>query len=405
MKKSLSLLVVFAVLLSCFSVHARAFAGVAPYFEDEVAAAQAAGLIPELLLDADLSQPITRAEFCHIALRAFEVLTGMPTVFHAQNYFTDTHDAAIDAAYVLGIVHGRGDGTFAPDSPITRIELFQMLYNLMLAIDYSVSIPAQDLPGYLSPFSDGAQVQSWGIEATSALLKLGLVNGVGDAVLDPTGYASRAQGLVLAMRLYAFDPQALSAEPAQDLPADETTDALPMPDLSALPDELFAVGYSRAKENYIFGGQNARYTSAAEAETHMVTFSVPVWNFDSSGQKVSTTRTVTVNKAIEPMVLAIFTEIYNGDERFPIYSLHSYAWRGGSSEHNYGLAIDINPTENYMIKNGIILSGELWQPGTNPYSIPLDGDVVQAFARYGFDWGGTAWRSNQDYMHFSYQGQ
>ena len=49
--------------------------------------------------------------------------------------------------------------------------------------------------------------------------------------------------------------------------------------------------------------------------------------------------------------------------------------------------------------------GSHWLPGEDPYSIPADGDVVRAFAKYGFAWGGNAWQSSQDYMHFSYFGE
>ena len=66
-----------------------------------------------------------------------------------------------------------------------------------------------------------------------------------------------------------------------------------------------------------------------------------------------------------------------------------------------GLAIDINPNENCEIRGGVITTGSYWKPGEDPYSIPADGDVVNAFKKYGFGWGGN-WRSVKDYMHFSY---
>ncbi|MDR3288347.1 MAG: M15 family metallopeptidase [Peptococcaceae bacterium] len=36
--------------------------------------------------------------------------------------------------------------------------------------------------------------------------------------------------------------------------------------------------------------------------------------------------------------------------------------------------------------------------------MPADGDVVRAFRQAGFVWGGDAWYSSHDYMHFSYLG-
>lgn len=51
---------------------ASAYTGVADYFTQEIQAADAAGVIPELLEDADLSQNITRREFCHVIVSAYD---------------------------------------------------------------------------------------------------------------------------------------------------------------------------------------------------------------------------------------------------------------------------------------------------------------------------------------------
>jgi hypothetical protein len=98
-------------------------------------------------------------------------------------------------------------------------------------------------------------------------------------------------------------------------------------------------------------------------------------------------------------------EIYKGKEKFPIKSVGGYNWRGdtSTSEHCIGLAIDINPNENYMIRGNQIVSGSFWKPGKNPYSIKADGDVVKAMEKYGFHWG--MWGDTRDYMHFSYFGR
>lgn len=128
---------------------------------------------------------------------------------------------------------------------------------------------------------------------------------------------------------------------------------------------------------------------------------------DGIDKKYAAQRTLTVNKAVAGMVQAVFKEIFEGKEKFPIYSVQGYAWRPETtSEHRWGLAIDINPNENYMVtKSGAIVAGTLWNPGNNPYSIPVKGDVVTAFNKHGFTWGGNAWKSSNDYMHFSYLGR
>lgn len=148
-----------------------------------------------------------------------------------------------------------------------------------------------------------------------------------------------------------------------------------------------------------------KYDSKEEADRHMVSITIDVWDFAADGvTKVTKQRTLIVHENIAPTVKQIFKEIYEGQERFPIKNVSGYTWRGESSnsEHCCGVAIDINWEENYLIDNGVIISGKLYQPGINPYSIPTDGEVARIMNKYGFKQG--IWGNRCDYMHFSYFG-
>jgi hypothetical protein len=146
------------------------------------------------------------------------------------------------------------------------------------------------------------------------------------------------------------------------------------------------------------------FQSSAEAAKNMTMVTIKVWDLDSSGKKVTRTKNLTVHKYIAEDVVAIFDEIYNGPEKFPIHSVSGYR-AGTSGEHSKGTAIDINPNENYEVySDGRVGTGSFWKPGQNPYSIPENGDAVKAFRAHGWGWGGTDWKSKKDYMHFSYFG-
>ncbi len=166
-------------------------------------------------------------------------------------------------------------------------------------------------------------------------------------------------------------------------------------------------GYDResyeARSRRIFGkNYYSGYSSAAEASSHMKTISIRVWDMNSAGIKYPKTVYLTVNEKIAPTVKQMFSEIFKSKERIPIHAIGGYSWRGGRSEHNEGLAIDINPVENYMIDDGVIQAGSFWSPKTNPYSIPLKCDMVKIMRKYGFYRG--FWGNRKDYMHFSYFG-
>ncbi len=144
-------------------------------------------------------------------------------------------------------------------------------------------------------------------------------------------------------------------------------------------------------------------TSKEEADKLMVQITVPIWKL-SNGKKVSSTATLTVHHEIAEKTKLVFEEIYNGKEQFPFKDIGAYYWRGGRTEHNSGTAIDLNSNENYCIYPDGRQIGSHWLPGEDPYSILPYGDVVRAFEKHGFTWGGDAWSSPNDYMHFSYLG-
>lgn len=170
--------------------------------------------------------------------------------------------------------------------------------------------------------------------------------------------------------------------------------------------------FASANETYadkaqrIFGSNYyQKYASEAEAKAHMSTFAIQVWDLGADRTtKVTKTKMITVNANIAETVKQIFKEIYESDEKFPIKNVGGYSWRGdaSTSEHCCGLAIDINWEENYMIDNGVIISGKYWKPGEDPYSIPLDCELVRIMEKYGFSRG--IWGNRMDYMHFSYFG-
>ena len=164
------------------------------------------------------------------------------------------------------------------------------------------------------------------------------------------------------------------------------------------------------KKIFVFG-EDEPYDDQSTARENQTQVTVPVWRLSSSGKKTESTATLTVHAALEDIIEQIFIEIFEGDEQFPIANIGGFAWRSNTrSEHRQGTAIDINWESNMeatINDDGTltITSGSHWTPDEDPLSIPADGDVVRAFKKYGFAWGGDAWTSKVDYMHFSFFGR
>lgn len=146
------------------------------------------------------------------------------------------------------------------------------------------------------------------------------------------------------------------------------------------------------------------YANADEAKPHMTTIKVPAWDIDASGEKYTRYFYLEIHENVAQIVAQIFDEIYALPEQVPIHSLGGYRW-DGKCEHSIGLAIDINPTENYYCTtDGTAVVGKYFKPGEDPYSIPVMGAVDQIFAKYGFK-RGIYWNCGyKDYMHYSYFG-
>lgn len=151
-----------------------------------------------------------------------------------------------------------------------------------------------------------------------------------------------------------------------------------------------------------------RFESAEVAEQYMTEIEIPVWLI-KNGEKVASTKFITVNSALADDVKAIFEEIYALPQKYPIKSVGGYCWRNSSSgrlsQHSFGTCIDINPNENYYVSaKGKVYSGSYWKPNEDPYSIAPGDGIIEIFAKYGWAWGGNAWSSSRDYMHFTYLG-
>lgn len=374
---------------------------------------------------------------------------------------SETHWAHADLtrAVALGILSGRTDGTLAPDAPLSWGEMLTMLargfYPEILPSGvadgghwalpaYSAALSTGMLAGAdFLPVSPGRLDEPLTRQDTAVLLDrlLREVKGLAPAVPSSenmaaadwdilpepyrapvlqcyartllTGYPdgrfggsevlTRATGAVLLLRcrtlLGMTDPSVSAPPPSTPPPVPPTPPANgPLTDLGCNDEKLVRL--------YGHAGQT-RYPSQSEAEVHMVAVTVPVWHLADDGSKSPSTLSFRVHSALAEEITAIFTEIFNDPEQFPIKDAGGYDWRGDSAkgEHNCGTAIDLNYNENYQIyTNGAVGAGSCWEPGVNPFSIPAQGSVVRIFKAHGFSWGGDAWPTNRDYMHFSYMG-
>ncbi|MDY3617813.1 M15 family metallopeptidase [Agathobaculum sp.] len=396
-----------ALLLTLFIPEAGALSGVSNWAQAGVNAAKSAGLEPAAFASLPAKSPVTRAEFCSVALNAYKAVTGWEVKPSSSKPFNDCDSADVVTAYELGLVNGRGNGVFDPKATIQRQDLCVMLYNVLDAAGIRAKAIAGDAA--VEDYPDASTIRGYAVDAMVTMVDHKIVNGVAAAgkptQLSPSGTATREQALIMASRFTdTFEGQ---ADPEYDPNKAEIPDEPePEPDdpgnvLDNLPKT------KEEKMELVYGKGGEKYQSAEEAKANMTEISVKVWRLQPDGSKLTGTAYLIVNKNLAPIYEAVFDEIYRGKEQFPIKDAGCYAWRTG--EHSQGTAIDLNWEENMeatINADGTLTptTGTHWTPGEDPYSIPEGGDVYNAFTKYGFLWGGNAWRSKRDYMHFSYFG-
>lgn len=410
----------FALAVSFLAApEAGALSGVSGWAAPAVAYAQQSGLEPTSFAALKATAPVTRAEFCTVALNAYEKVTGRAVSRSGKSPFSDCSDPAVTAAYQLGLVNGRGNGRFDPTATIERQDLCVMLYNVLKA--GGITAPAIAGDAAVEDYPDVSDIRGYALTPMITMVDYSIVNGVAAAgsttKLAPSGTATREQALIMAGRFAdAFagqaDPEQPNVEP--DVKPDTEPEPDKEPDVKPVrPPSIDIVSPSdipTSKEDkmaFVYGEGGGKYQSSEEARANMTEITIKVWRLHEDGTKTAGTTEITVNRVLAPLIVKIFDEIYAGDEQFPIRDVGCYAWRTG--EHSQGTAIDINYDENMeatINEDGTLTptTGTHWTPGEDPYSIPEDGDVVNAFAKYGFAWGGNAWRSKRDYMHFSFFG-
>ena len=186
--------------------------------EGELAEAASMGLIPDCLKDADLTKPVTRAEFAAVSVKLYESLSGLKAEPVADNPFTDTKDPEVLKAYNVGVTNGTSATTFEPDTLISREQAATMLTRVWKKLNLSGwtletdgSYASEFKTKFTMPplFADDADIAGWAKDSVYFMAANGIVNGVGDNIFAPKlvasgeetlNYATREQALLMSVR-------------------------------------------------------------------------------------------------------------------------------------------------------------------------------------------------------------
>ncbi len=169
---------------------------VSEWAKDPVNKAYAAGLIPSDLEVSDLTAPITREQFCELALCTL-AKDGAETIDASSDVsaFSDTDNASVNILHSLGIINGRNETEFMPDERITREEAAAILYRMAGYMELEST-------GNSTVYSDMEKVSDYAKEAVAAVTELGIMNGMSETEFAPKECYTSEQAVITMLRLY-----------------------------------------------------------------------------------------------------------------------------------------------------------------------------------------------------------
>ena len=174
------------------------------------------GLFPEIFNGADLTKPITRIEFAHIAVKLFEKLYGEEAPLASSETFADTKDPMVLKAYFLNIVECTGGTFYAPNQVLSREEMVDMLSRVFKKLfweGWSLGDESNFTENYtkhffdtsgVRPLQDDEIISGFAKNAVYFMLKQGIISGVGDNTFAPHELASVEATLIVSNKIYEF---------------------------------------------------------------------------------------------------------------------------------------------------------------------------------------------------------
>ncbi len=122
----------------------------------------------------------------------------------AESPFTDVDESSehyeeLASAYNAGIVSGGGDGSFNPDSSVTKEQMSAILANAMT--QYDDKQLNEEVRGVLASASDADLISDWADDDIALLIELGVIDGESGAI-NPKQELSKEEAASILKKIY-----------------------------------------------------------------------------------------------------------------------------------------------------------------------------------------------------------
>jgi hypothetical protein len=143
---------------------------------------------------------ITRAEYPTLLLRVAGLMNKQASSTFTDVGQDDWFGRSVAIAAHLGIVNGMDDGSYAPESTLSRVEAMAMTGRVLAAVGRGSELSQEEANQVLSRFADSSSLPDWAKIPVALCIKSGIIEGDGDQV-NPLDQLTRAQAAAIAVRL------------------------------------------------------------------------------------------------------------------------------------------------------------------------------------------------------------
>ncbi|REK71243.1 glycosyl hydrolase family 18 protein [Paenibacillus paeoniae] len=170
----------------------------AAWAKDSVARAAAKLLLDGKTTDTfGVSNSITRAEFISVIIKGLGILPENGTAPFQDVAANSKYAGDIAAAKKLGLIQGKSETTFDPDSSISRQDITVILSNVLshLGVTRTGDIAK------LNAFADAKDIAAYAKSAVALAVQEGIMIGKSSTTFDPKADLTRAQAAVIVIRI------------------------------------------------------------------------------------------------------------------------------------------------------------------------------------------------------------
>lgn len=139
---------------------------------------------------------VTRAEFLKLLVSAFDLLDTTASCAFSDATLDDWYYPYVASAFQQGICMGYPDGSCGASQTLTREEMATLTYRLLLSQRLTVTTQADELS-----YTDAALISEYAKNSVAMMSALAMIRGLGDGRFGPQQPATRAQAAQLVYQI------------------------------------------------------------------------------------------------------------------------------------------------------------------------------------------------------------